>query len=104
MPMQSGLQTLTVTTASSPSGDSGVSQSNNAYNATMHRNNRTAFVLRQTESGSTRAITPHRAPNTPFFGAFPGNWQLSCVLRAYIRRQSVIYMMYLHVSEACLSS
>ena len=41
----------------------------------------------------------------PFFAAFPGHvGQLSCVLRAYLWRPSVINMPYLHVPEACRSS
>ena len=74
--------------------------------APMHRNNPAAF-LRQIEPHSTdshlRLIVLHF--NKLFFGVFPSHVvQRACVLCAYLWRPSLIYMLYLHVCEACRSS
>ena len=83
-------------TAASPSSDSSVSNNALAHDARTHLNN-------VPHSSLTRAITPSCASlNKPFFAVFPGYvGQLSCVLRAYLWRLSVINILYLHVPEAC---
>ena len=102
--MQSGLQTLTVTTASSRSGDSGVSQSNNAsaYDATTHGNNHAAFLLRQTESESTRAITSYRALDKPFFWVpSPGPRSLWTAVMCHVSCAPIFGAHQLHLCCTC---
>src|SRR6267154_2552609 len=97
MPVEYGQQTRAVATAVVPSS---VSQCQIMH--MMHRcnrNNRSTFLLHQIDSESTRPITPHCASLIKSSQA-----TLSCVLRAYLWRLSVIYMLYLHVYEACRSS
>src|SRR5260370_20189601 len=69
----------------------------------MHSNTGDAFLLLQNRFQAIRVITPYRVSlNMHFLGVFPG--KVSCVLRAYRWRPSVIHMLYLHVAEACSSS
>src|SRR6267154_4383938 len=69
MPVECGQHTRTVATAILPSSVSQC-QIMPAYDAPMHRNNRSTFLLRQIESELTRAITPHHASLNK---VFPGH-------------------------------